>query len=497
MMSAAAEAAPIGKGLKSALTWIYASTYIGKAAVFLSTLVLARILVPDDFALVAFGLAVIAFCDVADLGVGAALIYLDADDARKSASAVFTLHMIGVTILAGAVNAIAPWLASLVGDDRAQLVVHLMSIHLVLRAIGQTHDNILRRELDFRRRFIPDVSSGLVKAVVSIVLAVMGAGVWSLVAGQLLGSALRTVILWRIVPFRPHFDLGRGGRARRLVHYGIHISAIGILSQIALNVDYLIVGSVLGLTALGFYVIAFRIPELIIYGLMATAHEVFFPYYARARETGRDVGDRYIATLRGASLVAAPIVAALTALATPLILVLFGDTWERSADVMPGITLGAALMVLSGLPGDVYKAVGKPWILTVIAATFVAVWIPALLVVTPYGIVAVAWLYAAIALVESLVRWIVAGRVLSVRAADHLLALLPATIAGGAAAAVGVVISRSLEPIIALLAGLPAVMGVYAVVIWMLAPDVRRLMPMIRDRFTDFRSRTPAGDVGA
>lgn len=475
-MSGATETPPAKGRLGSALFWLYLSSYGGKLLVFVSVLILARVLSPEDFALVALVLAILAFIDIVDVGVGGALIWLDRDEAERSRSVVFTLNLVVVSALIVVLNLLAPWIADLAhGDPRTTDVLRLLSLSVLVRALGQTHDALLARDLDFRRRLVPDLLGGLVKGGASVVLALAGAGVWSLVFGQLAGTTVRTVLLWVFVPFRPRIEFGFDGRARRLMQYGAPVIATAIIANGAASIDYILVGKYLGLLALGFYVIAFRLPELIILQALANIHTVLFPFYARAREDGDALDARYLTTLRIAALVVAPIPAALTALSLPIILVVFGSTWEPAAGVMPGIAIGMALLVIGGIPGDLFKAQGKPWIQLILASAYLALWIPGIVVLAPYGIDEVAWLFAALAALQGIGSWAFATRVLGQSWKGQGAAIAPALAGATIAGAVAYLTTLSLAAPAALLIGLPVLGVVYAFCVVALDPPSRAL----------------------
>ncbi|MEQ8834898.1 MAG: lipopolysaccharide biosynthesis protein [Miltoncostaeaceae bacterium] len=477
------EAPPrLEKRLGSALGWLYLTQYSGKLLVFLSVAILARLLTPDDFALVAISLALIVFIDSLEVGVGSALIYLDRDEAARCADTAFTLHLSMALVAATGFALAAPSIASLYGDDRLEWVIRLLALNLVLRALGQTHENLLRRDLDFRRRLIPEVGSGMSKGVSSVVLALAGAGVWALVAGQLIGSAARALLLWIRVPFRPRLDFGRGGKARRLLAYGLPLLAHAVLGAIAINADYLVIGGVLGVTAVGFYVIAYRIPQLIFQEAFGQIHLALFPYYSRSREQGDDVGGPYFATVRIVSMLVIPFLVPLMVLAGPAVHVVFGPQWDESARILPGLALGAAMVAVGGLSGDLFKARGLHRVLPLVALSFVVVWLPTLILVAPRGTEVVAWSWSAAALGWTLLYWTLARRYLQIGLLDHARAVAPAIGTGLVAAGTAAIALATLPQTAALFAGTAAVVVVWALLAPVVNPEARRALTMLRRR---------------
>lgn len=468
--------------LGSALLWLYVTQYSGKLLVFVSVAILARLLSPDDFALVAIALALIVFVDSLEVGVGSALIYLDRGDARDSANTAFTLHLLTAIVAAAGFNIAAPWVADLFGEPRLEWIVRLMSLNLVLRALGQTHENLLRRELDFRSRLVPELGSGMTKGLSSVGLALGGAGVWALVFGQLLGSLVRTILLWVKVPFRPRLDIGRGGRAKRLLSYGLPLMGGAIIESVAINADYLVIGNVLGVTVLGFYVIAYRIPQLVFEEALGQIHHALFPFYSRSREDGGDTGGRYFTTVRLVSLVTVPLVVPLTVLAEPAVRVVFGTEWGPSADILPGLAIGATLLSVGGLSGDLFKAQGRQYVVPLMTLAFACLWIPALILIAPYGAPAVAWAYAAGGVLWTAGYWTCARRMLGTGYRFHVRAVTPALAAGACAVAVSFAVRLLIGGPASLFIGVALILVTWVAVGVALSPEARGLMDAARRR---------------
>ena len=250
-------------GAVRGLVWTYASFAGSKLLVFVATVILARLLMPADFGQVAFALVVISYLDtVGDLGISEALIYKQ-DRVEDAANITFIISLLTGAVWFLLILAMAPLAAAFFKDPACEPILRAMAWVFVITALGNTHDALLRRDLGFKQRAIPEFAQGLIKGIGSIVLALRGWGVWSLVWGHLIGAAVSTLALWLIVPWRPRWQFA-WDLARRMLRYGGQIVSVNVLGAITHHVDYLIVGRILGSAALGFYILAFRIPEVII-----------------------------------------------------------------------------------------------------------------------------------------------------------------------------------------------------------------------------------------
>ena len=443
----------LGRRAFRGFMWAAASYAGGRLLVFAATLVLARLLVPDEFGLVAFALAVMHYLEyLTDLGLGAALVYRsDAEDQEVSSTA-FWIGIAGGVVLFVASWFIAPVLAELGPDERVEELFRVLALYFLFTALGKAHEYRLRRRLDFRRLFWPQFLGGLVKGAVAIALAAGGSGAWSLIIGQLAGALTQSVALWSVHPWRPSFVIARD-RLRPMLRFGLGIVAVGLLGQGARNFDYLIVGAKLGAVALGLYYLAFRLPELVILSGFQVANEVLFPFYARLKEGvvegAAELRRGYLQTVRLGSLVAFPAAFGMAALALPLVLTLYGEAWRSSAAPLAWIAIWAGLASLASMPGAVMKALGRSWLLTATGLMQIAILFPAIWIAAEFSITAVAASQVAAQTLSLGLLGVVIGRLLD-------LPWYAAFTAGAPALALSAVMAGAVYPLTLVLPPAPA-----------------------------------------
>ena len=483
----------LGRRAFSGFIWAGASYAAGKVLVFVATLVLARLLVPSQFGLVAFALAVIAYLEyVTDLGLGAALIYRsDAEDPRVSSTA-FWIGVLGAIALIAVSWFAAPLLAD-VGPGHAVVpLFRALSLQFLFSALGKAHEYRLRRTLQFRRLFWPELSGGLVKGSVSIALAVGGAGAWSLVIGQLAGTLSTSVALWIVHPFRPRLAMSRRHVAP-MMRFGLGIVAVGLLGQGAKNFDYVVIGAKLGAASLGVYYLAFRLPELVIVAGFNVANDVLFPFYARLRDgLVEDAGELrrgYLQTVRLGAMVAWPAALGMAALALPLVLALYGERWRASADPLALIAVWAGLASLASMPGAVLKALGRSWLLFATGIMQIAILFPAIWFSAPYGITAVAASQVGEKTLSLALLGVVIGRVLGTPWHAAFTAGAPALAVSAATGGALYALSAALPPAAALAIGIPLGAAMYLVLLRRVVPEA---FGLIARPLAGLRHRAPA-----
>ena len=246
-------------------------------------------------------------------------------------------------------------------------------------------------------------------------MAFMGYGPWSLVGGQLAGTVVAVVVLWLIVDWRPSFAFNFT-YARSLLNFGLSMVAMNVVSVVAQDVDYLLIGRYLGADALGIYTLAFRIPELVILQFCGTVAQVVFPIFTKISDDEEALRVGFLETTRYVALFTAPLGLGMALLAKPFVLAFFGDKWIEVVPVMQAIAIYSFFLSLGFNAGDVYKAQGRPILLTYISLLQVLILTPLVFwaVTGPSQIVAVGWVQVFVSFVISVIYLAVALRILNV-----------------------------------------------------------------------------------
>ncbi len=408
--------------------WGYIAFYSGKAMVFASTIILARLLSKDDFGVAGYALILIGLLEIFNqLGIGASVIY-HRDDPDAPDIAFWLGLGIGCTLF------ILTWLgaplsALIFQDDRAVAVTRVLALVFPIGALGHIHNAVLRKTLAFDRAFIPDVARALSKGILSIVLALLNFGAWSLIIGQIGSVIIWVMVLWSVLSWRPSLRFS-WQRARSILHYGVGSATLDVITYIQDNSDYLLIGRFLGAAALGVYTVAFRIPELLIIQLCAIIERVIFPIYTHMRDDAEALRQGFLATTRYISLLTMPLALGLMLVAKPFVLTVFGERWAEAIPVLQAIAIYTLMVSLAFNAGDIYKAQGRLGILTRITIVEIIIQIPALYwSATRIGTIeAVAWTHMVLALFNSTLQMTVACRIIKTSFWSILEAFRPAII---------------------------------------------------------------------
>jgi len=414
---------------RAGVVWSSLAFIATRALTLGSVVILARLLAPSEFGVVAAVLIVLGLLEVgSDLGMKATVIYEQGDDPIR----VNTAFWLGLAI-SGGLSALGLLLAPLAADffnmpDQTDLF-RLAVLNVALTGLGNVHDALLLRDLAFRPRVVTEVIRGCVRAGVSIALAVAGVGAASLVWGMLAGTLAWAAALWAITRFvpSPRFDMAV---ARSMSAFGTGASALDALAAVTTQLDAAIIGRVLGERALGLYSIAFRVPQLVIQSVAWNVSIVVFPTLSRQRVVDRDeLGPVSLALVRYQALYALPFAAGLAALAAPLINVLFSASWADAAGVVAPVSLMMAIAAIVNPLGDLLKSVGKQWILVGFNIAMIPAMVVTIVAAASVGIVAVAWARAGTLALFALAVVAATSRGLQVRARSVGIATVPGLIA--------------------------------------------------------------------
>jgi lipopolysaccharide exporter len=426
-----------GGMVRRGIVWSVAAFGASKALSLISLLVLARLLAPDEFGVVAAVAAYIALIELgSDIGMKPAIVYEQEQGVSARVQTAFTLNLITAAALTGLGVILAPAVADFFGaGDHADLF-RLGALNLLLTGLGNVHDALLLRDMSFARRIRPQIARDVVRVAVSVGLALAGLGALALVVGFLAGTAAWTAWQWRLTSMRPRLSY-QGAIARSLIAYGAPAALLQVLATINSRLDVVLIGHLLDSRALGIYSIAYRLPEVVLASIAYTLGVVAFPALARRR--ARDpalLGEATLQLVRYMSLYALPIAVGLAVLSTPIVDLLFSHAWHDAAPLLVPIAAAAALYTVVFPLGDLLKAVGRQATIVKINVILVPLMIAACTLAAPAGLLTVSWALVGTSGTFAFLMAVAVGRQLHLGIADFARAFAPAV-----AAAIGVLVA--------------------------------------------------------
>lgn len=455
--------------------WSYLALMSGKVLNLVTTLILARLLVPEEFGLVAAAAVVIQFLDVVTSGGLDGALIASRSDTEEVANACFYTNVAAGLLMYAVAWFAAPFAADFFRQPDLVPIFRVLALTLPISAFGLVPDAMLQRQLLFRRRTVPTISRNLLKGGTSIGLALAGAGAWSLVFGQIAGEAAATIVAWVVAEWRPTLRLGRAA-TREALTFGWHIAGLDVAAQFGNNVDYLVVGRILGAAELGVYQLAYKLPELAVRSIDNVVGEVAFPVLTGVRDDHDFLRRAYVVYLRHVTLVTFLMGGIVAVCSQPFVTAVLTPKWDAVAEPMALLSIALAIASVGYVPGVLYKVIGRPRLLKRLTWAKAPLVLPVLIFATRWGLVGVAVAELVIVVVMVTFDTFVLGRVAKIRGYEVVKACVPAAVALAATLAAGFGLVAETDPstLLGLVATGCVALVVYVGVLGLLFPSALR-----------------------
>jgi O-antigen/teichoic acid export membrane protein len=393
------------------------------------TALLARLLLPADFGVVSMALIVIGFILVVnDFGLTAALVQRRELEEHHLLTA-FTTNLVVSVLLTGLTVLTSPIVAQFFRTRAVQPILVALSAGFLLGAPGLVHQALLQRTLQFRALALAQLIAEISFGVVGVGLALAGGGVWALVGGFLSRTAVQTTLLWAFSEWRPSRLTLDTEHFRELFGFSSNVLGSQIVNYLGGNVDYLVVGRMLGDTALGYYTLAYSLTMFPRMRIVAVISRVAFPAFSAVQSDSARLRSGYGQMVKYVSIVTFPLVVGLALVAREAIGVLVGPNWYPAVRPLQILCLGALLASVGSTFGSVLKAKGRPDVELWMNLVSIGLLTGLVLIGIRYGIEGVA---IAVTLKSLFLILLFAGivmRVIDMRWSDLVAALRPATLA--------------------------------------------------------------------
>lgn len=393
--------------------WALLSGLFTKLSQPLFTIVLARILTPEDFGLMAMAMVVITFIGLfQNLGLGQALIQ-HRQLSNSHLSAVFLVSILVGTGWLVLLATGAPFVAEFYGKLQVTPVLQALGFLFPIAALGVVPAALLNRELAFRKLFWIELAPNLLPGATAIVLGMRGYGVWALVYGTLAGAVVRTLLLWTSVSWRPG-RLSVRGEWAGMLGFGGWVSLESILGWAIAYADQTFASRFFSAVQVGYYRIGFALALLPASGISQMLAQVLFPAFSRLQDRPEEVRAGYERCLRLVAIVAVPLGGALVAFSDPLVPLLLGERWRGAVEVVQMLGAAGVLAALVSVGPPFYKAVGRADIMPRFLALRAAVSIPVYWFAAREGLTALVTAKLGLALCFAPINLTIAGRVFGV-----------------------------------------------------------------------------------
>ena len=336
--------------MASGAQWVAASAVGEKLIGFAATVVLARLLVPEEFGLFALAfVAMDALGALKNLGLDAAIVQRR-DRVEQAADAAFLLLPAVSTGLFLLLLLAAPVVAGWLGTPKVAGPLRGLAFALVIVSLGAVPNALQQKSMRFRERVTATLLGAVAGSVVAIVLALAGWGVWGLVAAYLLRTTVTSGVCWLQVEWRPHMRFDRP-LLSEMLGFSKYVVAANLLSAVAGSVDKVVVGRLLGPAAVGFYSLAYGLAFVFRGEVGPRLYQVAFPAFAEVQDDRERLQRGVRRVVQVLLSVALPFAVLIGLLSRDALAVAYGTRWTVAAPVLTALAVGGAF---SGLATGLY-----------------------------------------------------------------------------------------------------------------------------------------------
>jgi len=344
------------------VVWNAAGLLLDNGLSILVKLILARLLLPEHFGIIGFATIFIGMVEVfSDLGMSAALIQRKDENLKPiDYDTAFWAGIVwGLFLFVVLSFIVGPIAADFFNESMLISVIPVLSVTLLLKPLWAVHVINITRELDFKRIVIPRNTSKIIAAVVSITMALTGFGVWSLVFQSVISELLSVFIYMYVSPWRPRMQFSRAS-LKNIFGFGVYTTGTQIFNYLTGNIDYLLIGKLLGAQPLGVYTLAYNVTYVIRGQIMNVVNKVFYPVYSKVQDDPIVIKKYYFKVIKYNCIVIYPIMVGLILLAEPFILIGLGEKWSE-AIIPTQLMAGAGLVhLLTSSNTILLRGIGRP-----------------------------------------------------------------------------------------------------------------------------------------
>lgn len=362
-----------------ALGWSFLNAAAGRLGTLAIGIALARILGPKEFGTFAVAMvALLAVLSFNELGVSLAIVRWPGEP-REIAPTVTTISTVSSAIIYLGCFLGAPAFSSAMGSPAATNVVRLLTLNVLLSGITAVPAALLQRTFRQDRKMVADQVNNWGGALISIVLAALGMGAMSLAVGRLIGTlaACSLFLIYSPEPLRFGFD---PERARALLRFGLPLAGSSIIVFAAANVDQLVVGNVLGATALGYYVLAFNLSNWPVGMFSQPVRSVAPAAFARLQHDPPAMRRTFLSTAGLLAGVTLPVCLLLSGAAKPLIQFVYGTQWAPAATALFWLGILGGFRILFELVYDFFVVLARSRVVFTVQLVWLTALVPGLVV---------------------------------------------------------------------------------------------------------------------
>lgn len=406
------------------IIWRFAERIMAQSVTFIVSVVLARILLPEDYAAVALISAFVNVCNIfVTHSFGNALIQKkDADEVDFSTA--FYINLAMTVIMYAGIFMISPAIADFYSMPILCPLLRVMALRIPCAAINSIQNAWVARQLIFKKYFFATLTGTIVSAVVGITAAIKGAGAWALVLQYLTNVFVDTIFLWFTVKWRPKL-LFSIDRARRMFSFGGKLLAASLLEDLSIEIKSIAIGKVYTSADLAYYSKGKQLPQIINTNINESISSVLFPVLSKVQDDAQMLKRYMSRIIKISSFVIFPVQFGLIAIAPKLVSLLLTDKWLGCVPYLRIICLAFLTTPIFTANQQVMKAMRKGGFVLTISFIKSVSSILLTLCLLPVGVESIAWSAVVISVGCTIIDQILVGKMIKYGIFEQLIDLLP------------------------------------------------------------------------
>lgn len=378
------------KIVTSGLVWTFAQQFGNQLIGFIVSLILARILLPEEFGLIAMIAVFVSVGNgVVDSGLSKSIMR-DKEADEKDFSTVFLFNILTGVIIYSLTFLAAPFIADFYDQEVLTGVIRIYCLTFILTATTSVHLALFTRDMNFKIQTMTAIPSAIIGGTIGIMLALNEFGVWSLVYSSLFNSVIGLILIWKYSDWFPSLIFDKN-RFLKHWNYGYKLGLADLLNRLFNNLYLVVIGKYFSAALLGFYSRAESTKQLPVSNIERALNKVSFPLFVAIKDDSVRLKRVFIRLLKMVVFVTSPVLLITAALAEPLFRFLFTEKWLPAAPYFQVLCIGGLLLPLHSYNLSLLNIYGRSDLFLKLEIIKKILIIISILLIIPFGIYGLLW----------------------------------------------------------------------------------------------------------
>lgn len=408
----------------SGILWSFTEQFSGKLLSFIITIVLARILEPAEFGIIAmFAVFINIGTSLMDSGLTSSLIRTNNANERDY-STVFFFNLIGSAVIYSILFLLAPYLALFYKQEILTNIIRVYGFTLILNAFFTVQNTRLSKSMNFKAQTIISIPSVLGGGILGITLATMGYGVWSLVWMSLFNSFLSTVMHWIYSSWRPSWVFDKQSFKQHFL-FGYKMTLSGLIETIYQNIFIIIIGKFYSATQLGFYSRASTLSQFPVSNISAALNKVTYPMFATISNDDKKLKSIYKKLLQQVLFWNAPTLIFLSVIAEQLFRFLLTEKWLPAVPYFQILCFAGVMYPLHAYNLNILKVKGRSDLFLRLEVIKKVISVIGIIIAIPFGIYGLLYFQLIFSVLGYFINSFYSGKIISYSFKEQVLDIFP------------------------------------------------------------------------